>query len=879
MKRLLFFYLLIITCTLHSQPVSVIDIPTIDKLPVNAIHKPFQDSEGYVWYGTVDGLCRDDGYDIRVFRSDINTPGLLKNNAVGCIAESVTGNIWFGTDKGAYVLDKSDYSVHVLDEKVIGERRIDNIFSTMDGSMWISCYSVLFKYNEEEKLLDSIPVKYQGKDDYISGFGENAKNEIFVTISGRQIFRLDVDNRRFIPYAQKNNSSFTNMVYDKERNVFWVGMWLKDGLVQFNPDAADENYYTYYKCFPENNHIRLYDFVLDEVYGDVWILSESELRRYSIDDSNKRLVFDSQQKLPDRSMMAMMFSRGDKIWVTAFDRPSFLVHLKETFTHSYELPALKNGLEGNPAIMCLCHDRGSLFWIMQERSGLYLYNLDTNEIKSYREYPQLKRMPLHSGREMTKSKMYEGIWFVPDLSKDFYSISFRNGKMNLEDRQSLAKVLSATDYITQLYEDQQGFLWVGSTKGVCVYDIKNRKIIKCFEEIGHVTDILQDWNGVIWICTMDKGMYQSLQDWEIRSMKEKEPLNYSCMSIGPDGNLWFGTIEGGVYSYNPENATWEDYNRMCCLNGDQINQIVVDKYNHVWIGANQKLMEVNTKNGAMQTYLTSDETIGLHRFLPTAVTVTENGDIFWGGIPGLFKVSPSNLLDRNSSSVVTKITEIRIMGRALALNAKDEERAFAEIDITPDDKNLNISFSTLNHRYASKIRYAYRLLGLEEDWHYTAIGENKAVYTNLNKGNYIFEVKATDENGVWSNKVTSLIVHRLPAFYESIWAYLLYFLLISIVLAYVFIRYIKRIERKNEEMWKDSEEMVEMKRFLDSKITAPNYEYENLDRILLDKAIKIVEANLSDLDFDVNALSDAMCMSRSTFTRKIKAITEPVNLL
>ena len=77
------------------------DIPTIDQLPVNAIHRVFRDSEGYMWYGTVNGLCRDDGYHVKVFRSDIDTPGLLEDNLVECIAEDKKGNIWFGT-RGIY---------------------------------------------------------------------------------------------------------------------------------------------------------------------------------------------------------------------------------------------------------------------------------------------------------------------------------------------------------------------------------------------------------------------------------------------------------------------------------------------------------------------------------------------------------------------------------------------------------------------------------------------------------------------------------------------------------------------------------------------------------------------------------------------------------
>ena len=876
MKKLyLLLCCLFLAAIANSQGISVIDLPTQRKLPVNAIHRPFQDREGYMWYGTVDGLCRDDGYNIQVFRSDIFTPGLLKDNSVGSIAESSSGNIWFGTDKGAYILNKSNYTVHALDEKVIGEKQIFNIFSTRDGSMWISCYAVLFRYNEKEELLDSIPIKYNGEDNYINGFCEGPYGDLFVTIADRQIFRLDRESHEFLPYDNPLNARFSKIIYDAERESFWVGIWHGDALVQFNPYASDENYYTYYSYSPVEERVDLYDFLIDEVYGDVWVLNCSELKRYKVDDENKRLVQKSQGELPHNSMMAMMFHRGENLWLTTFDRPSFLIQLKESFAKYYDLPALKNRIKENPALMCICQDSGSLFWMMQERSGLYLYDLATNEIKGFREYPELRRLPLHSGREMAKSKIYEGIWFVNDLSQSLFGLSYKNAMMKLEDRLNLQEIMSVTEFITQLYEDKRGLLWIGSTAGIYVYDIKKRKILRCLSEAGHVTDIKEDWNGMIWICTADKGIYQSSENWDIVSLKDSSFHNYSCLSVGPDGILWFGTNEGGVYAYNPESGVWVDYNQVCRLNGDRINQIVLDGYNHVWIGTNQKLMEFNPKNNASQSYLTSDETVGLKRFLPTAACVSEDGSIYWGGIPGLFKVSPSNMLDRNNSSVCTTITDIKAMGKPLYV---DWKQSLPEIEIDSKGKNLEFYFSTLNHRYASQIRYAYRLSGVDEDWNYTLNGQNVAVYTNLNKGTYLLEVKATDEHGIWSKKVTSLVIHRLPEFYESIWAYLLYSFIVFILLSYLLMAYIKRIKRKNEELWKDSEEMVMMKRYLDSKISKQEKEFIELDKVLLDKATQIVEENLSDPEFDVNKLSEAMCMSRSTFTRKIKAITGLVPL-
>ena len=524
--------------------------------------------------------------------------------------------------------------------------------------------------------------------------------------------------------------------------------------------------------------------------------------------------------------------------------------------------------------MTVCSEDSARLWFLQERSGLYIYNLKTDEIKGYRDFANLRRVPLNAGREMTKSHVNGGVWLARDTSNDIYGISYKQGQMKMEDAIHLDEQIPYPDFVTKLLEDSRGCLWIGSKRGVFAYDVKQKRLVDSFNDIGHVTGIEEDWNGDVYISTMDKGLYV----WRYNQKLEGYPvdLQISCMSVALDGVVWLGTIEGGVYSYDMENNLWKDYNKACGLNGDQINLITVDEYNHVWIGTNQRLIEFNPKNNAIQIYSTLDETILLDRFLPTTMCTTTDGCIYWGGIPGILKVKPSTRLDRSQSLEHTIITDVKVMDKSLFFNGGLDVKQ--TIRIKPDMNNVEIAFSTLDHRNAPKTRYAYRVIGVEPDWQYTEVGENKVKYSNLDKGTYRFEVKAIDENGLWSKNVTSITLNRLPAFYESTWAYLLYSFLAFLIVSYLLVWYIKRMQRKNNELWQDSAEMVRMKKYLDSKITLPDNDFMELDKVLLEKATRIVEDNISEPDFDVNCLAEAMAMSRSTFTRKIKAITGRVPL-
>ena len=157
-----FYFILILLCqnilAQNSQNIKITDIPSLSKLPVSAVHRVFQDSEGYMWYGTVNGLCRDDGYQIKVFRSDFHTPGIINDNIIQCISESDDNKIWFGTDHGAYILDKKDYIITPLDTKHLSSSFIIAIWNS-DGYMWVSISGELRKYDMRGNLVYTYEIK------------------------------------------------------------------------------------------------------------------------------------------------------------------------------------------------------------------------------------------------------------------------------------------------------------------------------------------------------------------------------------------------------------------------------------------------------------------------------------------------------------------------------------------------------------------------------------------------------------------------------------------------------------------------------------------------------------------------------------------------
>ncbi len=505
MKYILTFILSFLSFLVCSQNITITDIPTIDQLPVNAIHRLFRDSEGYMWYGTVNGLCRDDGYHVKVFRSDIETPGLLEDNLVECIAEDKKGNIWFGTDKGAYILDKSDYSVYPIDRDRLKNIPVMYLYATSDGYMWLSYRSILAKYDINGQLIKEYPLQNEYGRTTISGFCESRNHEIIISVWNGRVYHLDKEKDEFVPYPDKmRRQNPTVMIQDNEQDYFWLATW-GDGVVRFDPSASEDSMFVYSEipvnAAGEEDGVIL-SLVQDDKLGYIWLTTGHDFMSLQIqsDRTLKQLKFQTGI-LPVNHMLVEVLKGRGCLWVSAFDCPSFIVHLMDNITKDYALPALADRANRSPAVMALCDDGDGMMWIMQERTGLVLYDLKRDKVKIYSDFPALASLALDNGREMTRARINDGIWVAKDLNRWVYGMARQGMEMHLKDVIDLNGQVEPNATVTKLYEDSHGILWIGLSKGLCSYDVRQKRIKQVYPDVGHVMGIVENKEGLIWICT------------------------------------------------------------------------------------------------------------------------------------------------------------------------------------------------------------------------------------------------------------------------------------------------------------------------------------------------------------------------------------------
>lgn len=848
-------------------------VNTQQQLPVSAIHSVYRDSEGYLWYGTVNGLCRDDGYNLQLFRPDFLQ---AQDKVVGSMAEDDDMHLWLGADNGLFWLDKRNYTVTPLcPERWEGER-ITRIIPTSDGCFWLQGRKYI-------SLVDSIgrPLKeYCRRDADGQPVGiwsmVMQDGQIYASFRDHALARLNLSVGEWTEIATPEPQDEISAICNDERQG---GIWLlySKGHVYHAYPNADGIDCQQFDC-DETMASFAYGIQQSRYDGVLWVMNTYGLRGYMPqDDCTLQTVYSSMEEGAGYHMLANVLTDSLFTFVAAFDRPSYMLCPREEIFTCLPLEALSQRLSFPSTIMALSEAGEGWWWAFQERTGLCLVHPEEGKAVLWSDCPQVRPYQLNKGRIIAPSS--RGVWINHDDRMVVYRLERSGASMQVISDLDLRSQAQSGEIVSQLYEDSNHRLWIGTNMGLYLYQANPLRPLAHYPEQGYVSAIVEDKQGHVWITNLEGQLCEYRDGKPDSAVLEMEPLSALC--INNDGVMWLGSQAGHLFKYNVRTRECENYSEACGMNGDRVNQLAADSYGHLWIETNQRIIEFNPRNNATHTFETSDVELPMDRFLPTAMMKDGQGRICIGGIPGVICFVPNNRLDSESKPVRTFITDVHVMKRSLLFDDEQLQGGNA-IELECDDRDLEIFFSSLDHYNARHVRYAYRLIGVDQDWKYTVVGENSAFYNQLAKGDYIFEVKATDGNGMWSDHVAQLHIHRQPAFYESTVAYACYLLLMLAALAALILGVHKRDEKKNELMWSDSQEMLQMRNYLRGEEPAtqpgstdrlPESEYRQLDQAFVQKVERAIRGHLSESDFGVEELAAAVNVSKSTLSRKLKSIS------
>lgn len=791
-----FLIILFLFLNLKSQPLSNrFDGLTFGSDPSrNSITSIIQDEQGFMWFGTKFGLIRFDGYNHKVFIYDHKTKNSLSNNFIRDLLLDKNGRIWIATDGGGISIFnpvKETFSTINLQTAFLGFERVNEVWSlhqdiqNPDKVMWIGTSEGLIKFNSADSSFSI----YRNENSTISGnriscIFEDSKNRLWIgTITdGINIFDKETS---FI--NKRNNSNITfnieaDFIWDiieDSSNTIWFGTQT-NGLYKF--DEPNKIFINYNHSETKKNSLsekRVLALMQPKGYSGSLFIGTWEGGLNILNPSNITFQnYDTKEGLSSTSILSFFQDQSGIVWIgTEKGGVNYILPGKIKFD-SYNLSENDNNL----AVTSFLKFKNQL--LIGSTSGLFIKELESKEIKKFNEvYPTIK-LSDHNIQSLIKlpdNKILAGTFFGGINLIDLYKM----------ESSSVVPNEFKNDAVKKLFLDSKKNIWIGTLKsGIIILDQNLIIKDKFNKENGKInsnfiTDIFEDSNNNIWVGTYRSGLYKfdsklNLQNYLSIPENKSTLSSNNINSIWEDKNgiIWIAAEGGGLNKFNPTANSFEMISESNGLAGNNVKSIVNDNSNFLWISTTNGISKLNLIDNSIINF-NSDDGLNSNVFTNNSVYKIDE-TIYFGSINGFSSFNPINI-NKNNFIPNVHLTQFLVFNKPIELQKSISYTT--EINLRYNQNVFSIHYTALNYIFPERNKYAYRLIGFDNDWIYTK--NRSVVYTNLNPGTYLLEVKASNNDGVWNETGASLKIIIAAPFWMTWWFYLLVILFV-ITLFYFF---------------------------------------------------------------------------------------------
>lgn len=793
---------LLMSISSYAQQIIAKQMPFLEQLPSNEVIDLHQDQNGFIWLGTKNGLGRYDGYQLQTFKSDFNQPHLLTDDFIWCFAED-DNYLLVGTRQGVNLVDKSNYQIRPFPDTEIQNTWINFMLVDSRKELWICTRNQVSHYNSDYSLkkrygnlIPAVP------NNGINSIYEDHFGNIWVCTWGGGLYKYlkNTDTFMSFPTLGANNNPFK--IFQDKDDQYWILTW-GDGIYRFHPDATEDRMYTHQEIFNEKLHqpeTAFFSVVQDDVYGYIWIFGYHELYAFKVADGHLEKVDLSSYMFDYNKMFSQIIKdREGNLWAGAYDSGYHLLMGNPAIANNF-LPKLKRHVGFDTNITTLGIDPNNGLWFNQERWGLCWYDIEQDKFYDYSN----TNSGVHNIGYILRSKQPGEFWLGCRDQPTLYKAKL-NSKREIE--YLLAKDLytpkGTTGNITSMYEDSKGNLWVATTGQLYLKPDSKDFIIPEFS-LPNITSIAEDGHGNIWLATEDSGLHKVSLGDKLKPIKQYSTQNSSLPSNNIDkiviqeNHLWIATTQGSILQMDLNSEIMKDFSNSCGMTGQSILGMKHDR-NTLWILTNRQLTAYDIQSDRYIHYSNSDESVQINSFKKDVIDLF-NGKLYAGGHGGFVSMASSKFPSKKINSNPVIITDIKVSNNSFFFNPQRQSNDLStrSIWLEPEDNNLEIFFSALQFTATSRIRYAYKMDGVDKEWVYTETGNRSAFYNKIPKGYHTFKVRSTDEYGYWKDDVTELRIYKKPAWYETWWAYGTYITLIILILYSIMFYYLHRIRRSDQ---------------------------------------------------------------------------------
>lgn len=824
-----FFCILFLVFSVRSgwaqeQKINFTSLQIRDGLSSNTVNAILKDHYGLMWFATEDGLNKFDGSNFTVYRYKSDDSTGIQSNDIRTLHEDKSGNLWIGTSGGSlslYNRKKNKFITYPANQaNTLSSDIIRSICNDYTGKVWIATFNGLDELDPKSGKIKNHLRQFNPRGSFpaltFNCLIEDSKRRIWVGSSnGIYLYQRATNSFKLFQHNPSDPSSLcdnsvSSIAEDKSGNI-WFGT--RNGLSMLLPEGKG------FKSLKSrrgdfntlmNDGIR--SLAVDQ-NNQLWIGTEDGLNVLDIKNgqmSGYKPDSRDNYSLTGKSISCIYIDDAGIYWlgpyrggICKYDTNLNLFHLKQSNVLD------QSGLNGSIVTSFAMYNDG--IFVGTDGGGLNLFNRKTELVQRFNaglpDGSALNNISIMALQLTHQNKLYVGTYSNGLVVMDLVTKKLQQYKQGLR-----ADALNSND-IFCIKEDRFGKIWVGTNGGgVNVLGADHKAIIKycknpkAINEVDYpgnnfIRFIEEDPSGNVWIGSYGSGIAvfnQAEKKFSVLNKIKNNLPNDLALSILKDhsGDLWIGTFSGGLSLYNRVTKQFTTYGEKEGLNNATVYAIEEDKQGRIWVSTNKGISSFDRKRHTFTNY-TIYNGVQNNNFVGGAGLSTPEGEIYFGGADGFNYFNPQ-YFKKNKNLPSVLFTDLKISNTSV-LPAEDgpiqEDISIAK-DIYLDYKqSFTLSYVSVNYTAPEQNRYSYRLEGFDNEW--INAGSAKLVsYTNLDPGDYVFHVKASNNDGLWNTAETSIRIHVRPPFWRSIYAYIFYVVLVAGTL--LFIRHLGILKLKRE---------------------------------------------------------------------------------
>lgn len=783
-------------------------------LAQNTVYCILQDKQGFMWFGTKDGLSRYDGYQFKNYRNDKNDPSSIGNNCIRSLFQDSHGKIWVGTDNGAYIYhpakDNFEYFNLSTPEGIKIEKEVNDIKQDQNGIFWFAVdWQGVFAYNPENQELHFYELNAVVNAWCIF---IDKENKVWIGTHGGGLNYFNTETQKF-EKANYLSSDHTDTNTDDIYRIFQDNYndllitTANNGVKRLNQTTN-----TIEAFLPPQNYSSL--FIRDVIRksdNEIWFATGSGVCVYNVlmkDIEFLRHSHFDPYSLSDNATYSIFKDREGGVWVgTYFGGVNYYPYQYTPFNKYYPIENQDNQhtLIGRRIREFHQADDGGI-WIGTEDGGLSLYNPDTDTFEHFLPDGKQGSISFNNihGLLVDNNQLWIGTY---NHGLDIMDIKTKKiirhyGKTDKENSISDNSIFS-------IYKDHSGRIWIGTLYGLCYYNPESDDFTRV-SSLGSlfINDILQTKDGMLWVASLGKGLYRlnpATNEWTIYKNDPANPASIShnkIISLFEDSQktLWVTTEGGGLCRYSPVDESFKSFSTSEGLPNNVVYKIVEDNHSNLWFTTNQGIVCMSMNDYTLKQFTKSDGLLS-NQFNYKSGIKGKNGYLYFGGLDGFVSFDPTSFIS-NKLPPSVYLVQFELFNSAVKPGEEGSplEKAieFTEhIELKHHQSTFSFNFAALSYVAPEKNQYAYMLEGFDQGWIYPGKTQ-KAGYSNVPPGKYTFKVKASNNNDLWSEKAASVAIHIKPPFFLTIGAYATYTIVTIAGITLLLMAYRNKIRKKNK---------------------------------------------------------------------------------